>query len=74
MEWAKAMWLTLQSKKKLGFIDGLILKLEDDPNKKEEWWEINILVNSWILNTIEPSLHSSINYLERADELWADLK
>ncbi|KAI5673199.1 hypothetical protein M9H77_13563 [Catharanthus roseus] len=41
---------------------------------EEEWWEINNLVNSWILNTIEPSLPSTIYHSERADELWIDLK
>lgn len=62
------------AKKKLGFVDGLIPKLEDDNNKEEEQWTLNIMVGSWILNTIEPSIKQIITYSERCDELWAELK
>lgn len=68
------MHLALRSKKKLEFIDGTIPILEADPYKEEEWWEINTLINSCILNTIEPSLWYSVNYSKQEDELWADLK
>lgn len=71
---AKDIYLALRPKKKLEFIDGTIPNLQEDAEKEEERWEINTLFNSWILNTIEPSLRSSMNYLERANELWADLK
>lgn len=33
-----------------------------------------MLVNSWILNTIKLGLRLSVNYSERVDELWANLK
>lgn len=29
---------------------------------------------SWILNTIETSLRSTISYMENAKELWDDIK
>lgn len=45
------MCLPMRSKKKLGFIDELIPKPKNDLEKEEECWEINTLVNSWILNT-----------------------
>lgn len=35
IEWAKAIRLALRSKRKLGFIDGLILMPTDDPDEKE---------------------------------------
>lgn len=44
------------------------IQTKNDPDKEEEWWEINTLVTSWILNTVELSLRSSINYFERTDE------
>lgn len=68
------MRLALCSKKKLGFGDGTIPILENDLNKEELWWEINTLVNLWILNIIELGLRSFVNYSEGANKLWADLK
>nr|KYP57417.1 hypothetical protein KK1_003679 [Cajanus cajan] len=29
---------------------------------------------SWILNTIKPTLHSTISYMETPKELWKDIK
>lgn len=68
-ECAKTIRLALRSKRKLGFIDGRIPKPENDLDKEEDWWEINTLVGSCSLNTIEPSLRSSINYSKRVKEL-----
>lgn len=62
--------MALHSKKKLGFIDGTILIPKNDLDREKECWEINALVNSWMLNAIKPSLQSSLNYSERAHELW----
>lgn len=49
-EWVKAMRLALQAKKKLSFVEGLILKPEAGTDKEEEWWTINTMIGSWILN------------------------
>lgn len=68
------MQIALGSKRKLRFIDSLIPILEDDPKKEEEWWKVNTLVGSWILNTIESSLRTSITYSKRVDELRTELK
>lgn len=55
-------------------VEGLIPKPKGGSDKEEECWTINILVGLWILNTIEPNLRTTISYIERCDELWADLK
>lgn len=68
-EWVKAMRLAIRAKKKLGFVDGLIPKPEDNNDKEEEWWTVNTMVGSRISNTIESSLKSTISYLEQCHEL-----
>lgn len=73
-EWAKAIHMSLRSKRKLKFLDGLIPILKDDPEKEEEWWAVKSLIGSWILNTIGQTLRNSINYFERVEELWAGIK
>lgn len=61
------------AKKKLGFVDGLIPILVNDPEKEGNSGRLTLVISS-ILNTVKPSLWSSLNYFERADELWADLE
>ncbi|XP_068466567.1 uncharacterized protein [Phaseolus vulgaris] len=39
----------------------------------DEWARASIIV-SWILNTIEPSLRSTVAYAETAHNLWEDIK
>ena len=40
----------------------------------EDWWTIQAMLVSWILNTIEPFLRTTMSYLETAKELWDDIK
>ncbi|XP_075492423.1 uncharacterized protein LOC142530471 [Primulina tabacum] len=73
-EWARAMRTALRAKKKFGFIDGSVTELPDDSTEQEDWWTVNSMLVSWILNTIEPALRSTITYVEIAKELWDDIK
>lgn len=63
-----------RAKKKLGFVEGSIPKSKFGTTKEEEWWTINTMKGSWILNTIKRNLRTTMSYTERCDELWADLK
>lgn len=40
----------------------------------EDWWIVQSMLVSWILNTIKTSLRSTISYMEKAKELWEDIK
>ncbi|XP_068466628.1 uncharacterized protein [Phaseolus vulgaris] len=40
----------------------------------EDWWTVQSMIVSWILNTIEPSLRSTVAYAETAHNLWEDIK
>ncbi|KAH9779087.1 retrovirus-related pol polyprotein from transposon RE1 [Citrus sinensis] len=73
-EWARAMRTALRAKKKFGFIDGSVIQPSDDSMTQEDWWTVNSMLISWILNTIEPTLRSTITYREVAKELWDDIK
>ncbi|XP_073051665.1 uncharacterized protein [Primulina eburnea] len=73
-EWARAMRTALRAKKKFGFIDGSVKEPPDDSTEQEDWWTVNSMLVSWILNTIEPALRSTITYMEIAKELWDDIK
>jgi len=46
----------------------------DDLMDLEDWWTINSLLVSWIRNTIESSLRSTISHVEIAQDLWNDIR
>ncbi|PNX87496.1 hypothetical protein L195_g043585 [Trifolium pratense] len=73
-EWTRAMRTSLRARRKWGFIDGAITQPEDGSPEIEDWWTVQSMLVSWILNTIEPSLRSTITYFENAKELWEDIK
>ncbi|KAK3017685.1 hypothetical protein RJ639_004052 [Escallonia herrerae] len=63
-EWARLIRTALRARKKFGFIDGTIKRSDENSSDLEDWWTINSLLVSWIRNTIEPTLRSSISHVE----------
>lgn len=51
-------------KNKLGFTDSSISKPEPTTSvaKKNAWNMVNSMITSWMLNVIDPKLHSSVAY------------
>ncbi|XP_073133737.1 uncharacterized protein [Henckelia pumila] len=73
-EWARAMRTTLWAKKKFAFIDGSVKQPPDNSSEQEYWWTVNSMLVSWIINTIKPTLRSTITYMEITKELLDDIK
>ena len=73
-EWARAIRTSLRARRKWGFIEGKITKLGDTSPESDEWWTVQSMLVSWILNTNKPSLHSIVSYTENATDLWQDIK
>ena len=73
-EWARSFRTALRARKKFGFIDGTIKQPGEESGDLEDWWTINSLLVSWIRNTIEPTLRSTISHVEIAQDLWTDIK
>jgi len=73
-EWARSFRTALRARKKFGFVDGTIKRPDEKSKDLEDWWTINSLLVSWIRNTIEPSLRSTISHVEVAKDLWNDIK
>ncbi|XP_071917923.1 uncharacterized protein [Coffea arabica] len=68
------MRTALRAKKKCGFIDGTVKQPDDDSPDLEDWWTVNSMAVSWILNTIEPTIRSTITYIEITKDLWEDIQ
>ncbi|XP_026395722.1 uncharacterized protein LOC113290326 [Papaver somniferum] len=72
-EWARAIRRSLIAKRKYGFIDGTI-KRPEDPDQLEDWIAVQSTLVSWIGNTLELSVRSTLGDYEDASLLWAHLK
>ncbi|KAF7804151.1 retrovirus-related Pol polyprotein from transposon TNT 1-94 [Senna tora] len=73
-EWARDVKTALRARKKFGFIDGTIPRPNQKSEDFDDWCTINLLLVSWIRNTIEPGLRSTISHREVARDLWNDIK
>ena len=73
-EWARAVHTILRAENIYGFVDGSIKQLDNDSSKLEDWWTVNSMLVSWLFNTIEPILRSTISYMENVKELWEEIK
>ncbi|KAL0461328.1 UNVERIFIED_CONTAM: hypothetical protein Slati_0020400 [Sesamum latifolium] len=49
-EWARAMRTSLRAKKNFRFIDGSIEQPDKDSSELEDWWTVNSMLVSWMLN------------------------
>jgi hypothetical protein len=73
--WERAMTLALNSKNKLGFVNGSIKALSEEINREEyaAWSQCNDMVHYWIINTLSPEISDSVIYYSTAHEVWEDL-
>jgi hypothetical protein len=65
----------LGGKLKLDFVDGTFPVISDpfDPSFRA-WNRCNMLVHSWIMNSVSESIAHSIVYMDNAIDVWNDLK
>ena len=73
-KWARSLRTALRARKKFGFVDETIKQPTEKSPDLEDWWTNNSLLVSWIMNTIEPTLRSTISHMEVAQDLWIDIK
>ncbi|PNY05212.1 flavonol sulfotransferase-like protein [Trifolium pratense] len=73
--WARSMRRALGGKMKFDFVDSSIPVPIDpfDPSLRA-WSRCNMLVHSWILNSVSESIAQSIMFMENAIDVWNDLK
>ncbi|KAH9669827.1 retrovirus-related pol polyprotein from transposon RE2 [Citrus sinensis] len=73
--WKRAMVRALNSKNKLGFVNGSIKvpSEETDPEGYAIWSRCNDMVHSWIVNSCDPEIVDSVTYCPTAHEVWEDL-
>ena len=68
------MVLALTAKKKIGFVNGKVTKLDLDSPLYEDWESCNTIVLSWMINSMRVDVSSNIMYCETAREMWIELQ
>ncbi|XP_061993960.1 uncharacterized protein LOC133711901 [Rosa rugosa] len=74
--WKRAMTLALNSKNKLGFVNGSSKapSEEADPEGCATWLRCNDMVHSWIVNTVNSEIADTIIYYPTAHKVWEYLR
>ncbi|XP_057950971.1 uncharacterized protein LOC131145804 [Malania oleifera] len=73
--WSRAMCRALRAKNKLGVINGTFSRPSSTSDPLFDAWEqCNDLVVSWLHNSINPSLKSSIALVDDAAQVWKELQ
>jgi hypothetical protein len=62
------------AKNKFDFVDGTIKVPDDFDPSYRAWCRCNVLIHSWIMNSVDDSIAQSIVYLENAIDVWNELK
>ena len=72
--WRRSMEIALATKRKLGLVQGTVLRPNDDPVKSEMWDTCNCMIIAWIQNSVSESIGKSILFLDSAREIWLQLE
>ncbi|XP_062077973.1 uncharacterized protein LOC133782654 [Humulus lupulus] len=72
-EWARTVRLALLSRRKYGFVNGMIMEPQA-PFTMEDWLTIHSMLVSWLMNTIDPEVKSTISFYDDAKLLWDELQ
>jgi len=72
--WRRSMEIGLSTKRKLAFVQGVIVRSADDPIKPDQWDACNNLVIAWIMNNVADTIARSILFVKTATEIWTQLE
>lgn len=73
-EWSTEMINALQAKRKIGFIDGSIVKPSLGDPDLELWKSVNFMIVGWIRSSIEPRVRYTVTFISDSYKLWENLK
>ncbi|KAG7554602.1 Retrotransposon Copia-like N-terminal [Arabidopsis suecica] len=72
-DWEAAMRIALDSKGKIGFIDGSLTRPAESDQNFSIWSRCNSMIKSWLLNSVSSEIYRSILRMKDASDIWCDL-
>ena len=67
--WKCDMELGLATKRKLGFVTGLVKRDKEDATKQDQWDTCNSMVVAWLTGSMEPHVKETVRYMRNAKEI-----
>ncbi|KAK9724656.1 hypothetical protein RND81_05G090200 [Saponaria officinalis] len=71
--WKRDSYHDLISKNKEGFVDGSVKQPDKNDKRYHQWIRYDLMVMKWLLNSIEPRIRDTVQYVSSAKELWSEL-
>ncbi|XP_013727615.1 uncharacterized protein LOC106431362 [Brassica napus] len=71
--WRRSVRMALNVRKKLGFIDGTILKLPANHRDSGAWSRCNDMVSTWLMNSVSKKIGQSLLFMSSAESIWKNL-
>jgi len=72
--WSKSMITALSAKNKVEFINGNAPEPLRTDRTYSAWSRCNNMVVSWIVHSVSVAIRQSILWMNKAEEIWDDLK
>ncbi|KAL2225452.1 UNVERIFIED_CONTAM: hypothetical protein Sindi_2950900 [Sesamum indicum] len=74
LPWSRSIYVALGTKMKLGFIDGSFPRPEIGSTSFEQWRLVDLMVTSWIWNSISREIVESFMFVNSSRELWLEIQ
>lgn len=68
--WKRSLEISLASKRKLGFVTGVVKRDASNSVRQDAWDTCNSMVISWIIGSVSEPIKRSIMFVENAAEIW----
>ena len=72
-EWANDVQMALQARRKFVFLNGQITS-PTSPCTQDDWDTLQAMLISWLMNTIDPEIKTTLSRYKDAKRLWDTLK
>ncbi|KAL2232808.1 UNVERIFIED_CONTAM: Retrovirus-related Pol polyprotein from transposon RE1 [Sesamum indicum] len=74
LPWSRAVYVALGTKMKFGFIDGSFPRPMISTTNFEQWRRVDLMVTSWIWNSISRDIVEGFMYVSSSRELWLEIQ
>ncbi|WVZ16876.1 hypothetical protein V8G54_009858 [Vigna mungo] len=72
--WSRSMLTALSAKNKIEFVLGNLRPPATDKPEHAAWIRGNNMVVSWLVHSVSTNIRQSIIWMNKASEIWADIK